>query len=90
MTPALCIRVVYVRRTPPIHYLYLCLTAKAGDGLCSLLSPSYIQWDAMTFFCECVISQILRSLPKEVRGPGHLGGRLTHGLQSVLTSPLYM
>ncbi|KAG8534682.1 hypothetical protein GDO81_018834, partial [Engystomops pustulosus] len=39
--------------------------SKAGDGLCSLLSPSYIQWDAMTFFCECVISQVLRVLPKE-------------------------
>ncbi|XP_040286763.1 exportin-5 [Bufo bufo] len=39
--------------------------SKAGDGLCSLLSPSFIQWDAMTFFCECVITQVLRLLPKE-------------------------
>ncbi|XP_069810527.1 exportin-5 isoform X2 [Dendropsophus ebraccatus] len=36
-----------------------------GDGLCSLPSPSVIQWEAMTFFCECVISQTLRSLPKQ-------------------------
>ncbi|XP_075719893.1 LOW QUALITY PROTEIN: exportin-5 [Rhinoderma darwinii] len=40
-------------------------SSKAGDGLCSLLSPFVIQWDAMTFFCECLIVQILRSLPKE-------------------------
>ncbi|XP_073421022.1 exportin-5 isoform X2 [Dendrobates tinctorius] len=39
--------------------------SKAGDGLCSLLSPSFIQWDAMTYFCECVITQILRSMPKK-------------------------
>ncbi|KAM4041690.1 exportin-5 [Anomaloglossus baeobatrachus] len=39
--------------------------SKAGDGLCSLLSPSFIRWDAMTFFCECVISQILRTMPKK-------------------------
>ncbi|XP_073527717.1 exportin-5 [Phyllobates terribilis] len=39
--------------------------SKAGDGLCSLRSPSFIQWDSMTYFCECVISQILRSMPKK-------------------------
>ncbi|CAI9573123.1 unnamed protein product [Staurois parvus] len=39
--------------------------SKAGEGLCTLLSPSYIQWDAMTFFCECVINQVVRVLPKE-------------------------
>ncbi|KAM3930737.1 exportin-5 [Leptodactylus fuscus] len=39
--------------------------SKTGDGLCSVMSPSFIQWDAMTFFCECVISQTLRSMPKE-------------------------
>ncbi|CAN2387514.1 Exportin 1-like protein [Pristimantis euphronides] len=34
-------------------------------GLCSFLSPCFIEWDAMTFFCECVISQIFRYAPKE-------------------------
>ncbi|XP_056410583.1 exportin-5 [Hyla sarda] len=40
-------------------------SSRSGDGPCSLLSPSFIQWDAMTFFCECVILTTLRSLPKQ-------------------------
>ncbi|PIN88319.1 hypothetical protein AB205_0198680 [Aquarana catesbeiana] len=40
-------------------------SSKAGEGLCTLLSPSYIQWEAMTFFCECVFNQVVRVLRKE-------------------------
>ncbi|KAM5163438.1 exportin-5 [Mantella aurantiaca] len=40
-------------------------SSKAGEGLCTLLSPSFIQWDAMTFFSESIINQIVRVLPKE-------------------------
>ncbi|XP_040207688.1 exportin-5 isoform X2 [Rana temporaria] len=40
-------------------------TSKAGEGLCTLFSPSYIQWEAMTFFSECVINQVMRVLQKE-------------------------
>ncbi|XP_075060596.1 exportin-5 [Mixophyes fleayi] len=36
-----------------------------GDGMCRVLSPSFIQWEAMTFFCECVTNHILKLLPKE-------------------------
>ncbi|KAM9848137.1 exportin-5 [Aulostomus maculatus] len=37
-------------------------TPKAAEGLCSMLSPSVIQWDAMTVFMECVVAQILKNL----------------------------
>uniref|UniRef100_A0A7M4F192 Exportin-5 n=1 Tax=Crocodylus porosus TaxID=8502 RepID=A0A7M4F192_CROPO len=39
--------------------------AKTGEGLCSIFSPSFVQWDAMTFFSESVISQMFRTLDKE-------------------------
>uniref|UniRef100_A0A8C7ZY62 Exportin 5 n=1 Tax=Oryzias sinensis TaxID=183150 RepID=A0A8C7ZY62_9TELE len=36
-----------------------------SKGACSLMSPSVVQWDAMTVFMECVVSQILKTLPEE-------------------------
>uniref|UniRef100_A0AAQ5X8P6 Importin N-terminal domain-containing protein n=1 Tax=Amphiprion ocellaris TaxID=80972 RepID=A0AAQ5X8P6_AMPOC len=39
--------------------------SKTAEGLCSLLSPSVVQWDAMTVFMECVVSQILKNLEEE-------------------------
>ncbi|XP_006882200.1 PREDICTED: exportin-5 [Elephantulus edwardii] len=43
-----------------------CSTAGTGEGsLCSIFSPSFVQWEAMTFFLECVISQMFRTLDKE-------------------------
>lgn len=44
----------------------LFLSAKTGEGLCSIFSPSFVQWDAMTFFSESVISQMFRTLDKDV------------------------
>ncbi|XP_049328361.1 exportin-5 [Astyanax mexicanus] len=38
--------------------------AKA-DGLCTVLSPSVVQWEAMTFFLESVIGQLFKVLEKE-------------------------
>ncbi|KAM4692893.1 exportin-5 isoform 2-T2 [Discoglossus pictus] len=38
---------------------------KCVEDLCTVLSPSFIQWDAMTFYCECVTSQLFKALPKE-------------------------
>ena len=41
----------------------------AGTGessLCSIFSPSFVQWEAMTFFLESVINQMFRTLDKEV------------------------
>ncbi|XP_069464930.1 exportin-5-like [Ambystoma mexicanum] len=35
------------------------------EGLCTTSSPSFIQWDAMTFFSESVISQIFRVMSNE-------------------------
>ncbi|NXA32685.1 XPO5 protein, partial [Eudromia elegans] len=43
----------------------LFLTAKSGEGHCSIFSPSFVQWDAMTFFSESVISQMFRTLDKD-------------------------
>lgn len=34
--------------------------------MCSLLSPSVIQWDAATVFMEGVVSQIIKILEEEV------------------------
>ncbi|XP_075933132.1 exportin-5 [Anarhichas minor] len=37
----------------------------SAEGLCSLLSPSVVQWDAMTVLMECVVAQIFRNLEEE-------------------------
>ncbi|XP_021041603.1 exportin-5 [Mus caroli] len=43
-----------------------CSAAGTGEGgLCSIFSPSYVQWEAMTFFLESVINQMFRTLDKE-------------------------
>ncbi|XP_038617155.1 exportin-5 isoform X2 [Tachyglossus aculeatus] len=39
--------------------------SKTGEGLCSIFSPFFVQWDAMTFFSESIISQMFRTLDKE-------------------------
>lgn len=44
----------------------LFLSAKTGEGLCSIFSPSFVQWDAMTFFSESIISQMFRTMDKDV------------------------
>uniref|UniRef100_A0A8C2ZJJ6 Exportin 5 n=1 Tax=Cyclopterus lumpus TaxID=8103 RepID=A0A8C2ZJJ6_CYCLU len=38
---------------------------KTVEGLCSLLSPSVVQWDAMTVFMECVVTQIFKNVEEE-------------------------
>uniref|UniRef100_A0A8C4GDK6 Importin N-terminal domain-containing protein n=1 Tax=Dicentrarchus labrax TaxID=13489 RepID=A0A8C4GDK6_DICLA len=43
-------------------------TSKTAEGLCSLLSPSVVQWDAMTVFMECMVAQIFKNLDEEVTG----------------------
>ncbi|XP_075874583.1 exportin-5 [Nelusetta ayraudi] len=40
-------------------------TSKASEGLCSVLSPSVVQWDAMTVLMECTVASILKSLEDE-------------------------
>uniref|UniRef100_G3NZC5 Exportin-5 n=1 Tax=Gasterosteus aculeatus aculeatus TaxID=481459 RepID=G3NZC5_GASAC len=40
-------------------------TSKTAEGLCTLLSPSLVQWDAMTVFLECVVPQIFRNVAEE-------------------------
>uniref|UniRef100_A0A673BPE2 Importin N-terminal domain-containing protein n=1 Tax=Sphaeramia orbicularis TaxID=375764 RepID=A0A673BPE2_9TELE len=40
-------------------------TSKTAEGLCSILSPSVVQWDAMTIFMECMVGQIFKSLEEE-------------------------
>uniref|UniRef100_A0A6Q2Z149 Exportin-5 n=1 Tax=Esox lucius TaxID=8010 RepID=A0A6Q2Z149_ESOLU len=36
-----------------------------AEGLCSILSPSAVQWDAMTFFTESVVAQIFKNVEDE-------------------------
>uniref|UniRef100_A0A8D2ZI19 Exportin-5 n=1 Tax=Scophthalmus maximus TaxID=52904 RepID=A0A8D2ZI19_SCOMX len=36
-----------------------------AEGLCSLLSPSVVQWDAVTVYMECMVAQIFKSLDEE-------------------------
>ncbi|KAL2083565.1 hypothetical protein ACEWY4_021338 [Coilia grayii] len=40
-------------------------TSKIGEGLCSVLSPSAVQWDAMTFYTESVVGQLFKVTEKE-------------------------
>ncbi|XP_005666094.2 exportin-5 [Sus scrofa] len=35
------------------------------SGLCSIFSPSFVQWEAMTFFVEGVVNQMFRTVDKE-------------------------
>ncbi|XP_028325256.1 exportin-5 [Gouania willdenowi] len=36
--------------------------SQSTEGLCSLMSPSVVQWDAMTVFIDCVVSQVFKTL----------------------------
>uniref|UniRef100_A0A8C8I9U2 Exportin-5 n=1 Tax=Oncorhynchus tshawytscha TaxID=74940 RepID=A0A8C8I9U2_ONCTS len=38
--------------------------SKMAEGLCSILSPSAVQWDAMTFFTESVVGQLFKNVEK--------------------------
>uniref|UniRef100_A0A7N8YF45 Exportin-5 n=1 Tax=Mastacembelus armatus TaxID=205130 RepID=A0A7N8YF45_9TELE len=40
--------------------------SKTAEGLCTALSPSVIQWEAVTFFVECVVTQIFKSLEEKL------------------------
>ncbi|XP_014907853.1 exportin-5 [Poecilia latipinna] len=39
--------------------------SKTAEGLCSLMSPSVLQWDALTVFMECVMHQIFKSVDEQ-------------------------
>ncbi|MBN3324059.1 XPO5 protein, partial [Atractosteus spatula] len=39
--------------------------SKTGEGLCSIFSPSVVQWDAMTFFTESVVGQLFKNVEEE-------------------------
>uniref|UniRef100_A0A4W5NP56 Exportin 5 n=1 Tax=Hucho hucho TaxID=62062 RepID=A0A4W5NP56_9TELE len=39
--------------------------SKTAEGLCSILSPSEVQWDAMTFFTESVVGKIFKNVEDE-------------------------
>ncbi|CAB1338502.1 unnamed protein product [Coregonus sp. 'balchen'] len=39
--------------------------SKMAEGLCSILSPSAVQWDAMTFFTESVVGQMFKNVEVE-------------------------
>uniref|UniRef100_A0A669F213 Exportin-5 n=1 Tax=Oreochromis niloticus TaxID=8128 RepID=A0A669F213_ORENI len=51
--------------TGDTHFSLCISLAKTAEGLCSLLSPSVVQWDAMTVFMECMVSQIIKSVDEE-------------------------
>lgn len=56
----------FVYAADELHSSFCTLLAKTAEGLCSILSPSVIQWDAMTVFMECMATQIFKSLEEEV------------------------
>ncbi|XP_014069910.1 exportin-5 [Salmo salar] len=39
--------------------------SKTAEGRCSILSPSAVQWDAMTFFTESVVGKIFKNVEDE-------------------------
>ncbi|KAH0622594.1 hypothetical protein JD844_025015 [Phrynosoma platyrhinos] len=39
--------------------------SKTNESHCSIFSPAFVQWDAMTFFLESIISPVFRTLEKE-------------------------
>uniref|UniRef100_A0A4W5NG36 Exportin 5 n=1 Tax=Hucho hucho TaxID=62062 RepID=A0A4W5NG36_9TELE len=43
----------------------VCTCSKTAEGLCSILSPSEVQWDAMTFFTESVVGKIFKNVEDE-------------------------
>uniref|UniRef100_A0A8D0AGR4 Exportin 5 n=1 Tax=Sander lucioperca TaxID=283035 RepID=A0A8D0AGR4_SANLU len=49
-----------------LQYQIACpIDTGTAEGLCSLLSPSVVQWDAMTVFMECMVAQIFKNLEEE-------------------------
>lgn len=44
-------------RVPPDNY-FVSILGTETNGLCNLSSPSFLEWDAMTLFIECVMSRI--------------------------------
>ncbi|XP_068597199.1 exportin-5 [Brachionichthys hirsutus] len=59
-------------------------TCKSAEGLCSFLSPSVVQWDAVTVFMECVVAQIFKNVAEEAL-PIHQGMELLEALLSYNT-----
>ncbi|KAL0964642.1 hypothetical protein UPYG_G00326920 [Umbra pygmaea] len=41
------------------------VVSKTAEGLCSIVSPSAVQWDAMTFYTESVVAQIFKNMEDE-------------------------
>lgn len=39
--------------------------SKTAQGLCSIISPSVVQWEAMTVFTESVVGQLFKNLEEE-------------------------
>ncbi|KAM6956508.1 exportin-5 [Aplochiton taeniatus] len=39
--------------------------SKTAEGLCSIISPSVVQWEAMTVFTESVVGQLFKNLEEE-------------------------
>lgn len=48
--------------------VYVSIPAQTAEGMCSSLSPSVLQWDAMATFMDCTVWQILKSVEEEVIG----------------------
>uniref|UniRef100_A0A3P9PXZ7 Exportin-5 n=1 Tax=Poecilia reticulata TaxID=8081 RepID=A0A3P9PXZ7_POERE len=48
------------------EWLRFQVATKTAEGLCSLMSPSVLQWDALTVFMECVMHQIFKSMDEQL------------------------
>lgn len=51
-----------------INLMYVSIPAQTAEGMCSSLSPSVLQWDAMTTFMDCTVWQLLKIVEEEVIG----------------------
>lgn len=57
---------VYAHRLNLITCSICIIPAQTAEGMCSFLSPSVLQWEAMTTFVDCTVWQILKSVEEEV------------------------
>lgn len=58
---------MYIYKTTCALTLTVCIVpAQTAEGMCSFLSPSVLQWEAMTTFMDCTVWQILKSVQEEV------------------------
>uniref|UniRef100_H3CTC2 Exportin-5 n=1 Tax=Tetraodon nigroviridis TaxID=99883 RepID=H3CTC2_TETNG len=67
-----------------------CNPAQTAEGMCSSLSPSVLQWDAMTTFMDCTVWQLLKIVEEEKLPTEQSLGLLQAMLNYETNDPLIM